>query len=65
MNPCIYLGDVLEMAVCNSCGMKGQPFEICACELHARCMTNRFRNDRPDLKVCINCDDYTSVTSGH
>jgi hypothetical protein len=56
--PCIHRGAVLEADVCNVCGMKGQPFDVFACELHGKCMVRRFRNDRPELAVCMNCDDF-------
>jgi hypothetical protein len=56
--PCEHRGAVLEVGVCNACGMKGQPFDVFACDLHGQCMVRRYRNDRPDLKVCFNCDDY-------
>jgi hypothetical protein len=59
-NRCIHRGDVIETGVCNVCGMKGQPFEIRACELHGRCMERRYRNDRPGIQVCMQCKDYQS-----
>jgi hypothetical protein len=60
MSPCVHRGDIIETGVCNVCGMKGQPFEIHACELHGRCMQRRYRNDRPAIKVCMQCEDYQS-----
>ncbi len=57
---CSHRGEVLERGTCNACGMKGLPFEVYACALHGRCMTRRYRNDRPDLSVCMNCDDFAS-----
>jgi hypothetical protein len=63
LTPCVHRGDVVETGVCNVCGMKGQPFEIHACELHERCMAKRYRNDRPNLKVCLLCDDYEPAAS--
>jgi hypothetical protein len=56
--PCSRRGDVLERGVCNACGLQGKPFEVFACPLHGRCQTRRFRNDRPDLAVCLACDDF-------
>ncbi len=56
--PCVHRGTVLEKATCNACGMKAQPFEVFACELHGKCMVRRYRNDRPDLTVCFNCGDF-------
>jgi len=58
--PCAHRGEVIERGVCNVCGMKGQPFEIHACDLHGRCMEKRYRNDRPGIKVCLQCEDYQS-----
>jgi hypothetical protein len=58
MTPCVHRGDVVERDVCNVCGMKGQPFEIHTCELHGRCMQRRYRNDRPGITVCMQCEDY-------
>jgi hypothetical protein len=55
---CAHRGEILERGVCNSCGHVGQPFDVFACELHGRCMVRRYRNDRPELKVCANCDDF-------
>jgi hypothetical protein len=63
LTPCVHRREVVEKGVCNVCGMKGQPFEIHACELHGRCMTKRYRNDRPSLKVCLLCDDYEPVAA--
>jgi hypothetical protein len=56
--PCAHRGEIIERAVCNVCGMKGQPFDVFACELHGKCMVRRFRNDRLELKVCVLCDDF-------
>jgi hypothetical protein len=56
--PCAHRGEVLERSTCTACGMRGQPFDVFACELHGKCMVRRFRNDRPELKVCVNCDDF-------
>jgi hypothetical protein len=56
--PCVQRGVVMEKATCNACGMKGQPFDVFACELHGKCMVRRYRNDRPELTVCFNCDDF-------
>jgi ribosomal protein L32 len=58
---CAHQGDKIADGVCNVCGMKGQPFDVYACALHGQCMTRRFRNDRPDLKVCANCDDFEAA----
>jgi len=58
---CIYRGPIVEQAACNVCGMHGQPFQIYGCELHGRCMVKRFRNDRPELKVCVTCEDFACV----
>jgi hypothetical protein len=57
--PCVHRGAVLERSVCNACGMKGQPFEVFACALHGACMAKRYRNDRPDLKVCTLCEEFS------
>jgi hypothetical protein len=59
--PCVYRGAVVEQTVCNTCGFKGRPLEIYACELHGKCMLKRYRNDRPDLKVCVSCRDFEAV----
>ena len=59
--PCVHRGTVLERGTCNSCGQRGQPFDVFACALHGKCMVRRFRNDRPDLKVCANCDDFAAA----
>jgi hypothetical protein len=56
--PCAHRGAALELGVCNVCGQHGQPFEIFACAIHEKCMERRSRNDRPDLTVCFNCDDF-------
>jgi hypothetical protein len=56
--PCAHIGPAIAEGICNACGMKGQPFQIFACDLHVKCMVKRYRSDRPDLKVCFNCDDY-------
>jgi hypothetical protein len=58
---CAHRGAMLDRATCNACGMKGQPFEIYACALHGKCMVRRYRNDRPDLTVCFNCDDFVPL----
>lgn len=55
---CANRGVVIEQGTCNACGIAGQPFDVFACELHEKCMVRRFRNDRPELKVCVNCDDF-------
>jgi hypothetical protein len=55
---CVHRLDVLETLGCNVCGFKGQSFTIYRCEIYQRCMTKRYRNDRPDLKVCDRCQDY-------
>jgi hypothetical protein len=55
---CLHRGDIVETGTCNVCGMRGQPFDVFACELHGKCMVRRFRNDRPELKVCVLCDDF-------
>jgi len=60
---CVHRGEVLERGLCNACGMKGQPFDILACELHGKCMGQRYRNDRPDLKVCVLCDDFKAANT--
>jgi hypothetical protein len=56
--PCRHRGEVVERATCNVCGSRGQPLEIFSCAVHGRCMLRRLRNDRPDLTVCWNCDDF-------
>jgi hypothetical protein len=58
---CQHRGPLIEVGSCNVCGMHGQPFQIYRCEVHAKCMVNRYRNDRPDLKVCVNCDDFVAT----
>jgi hypothetical protein len=58
--PCAHRGDVLERAVCNACGMKGQPFDVFACAIHGRCMVRRYRNDRAEIAVCVNCDEFVA-----
>jgi len=58
--PCLHRGEALETGTCNACGMRGQPFAVYACAVHGKCMLRRFRNDRPDLKVCANCHDFTA-----
>jgi hypothetical protein len=55
---CVHRGPTIADDTCNVCGFRGQPFEVYACALHGRCMVKRYRNDRPDLAVCLNCDDY-------
>jgi len=55
---CVHRGEILERGVCTVCGMKGQPFDVFTCELHGKCMVRRYRNDRPDLRVCVSCDDF-------
>jgi hypothetical protein len=57
---CVHRGDVVEHGVCNACGMKGQPFDVFACELHGKCMVRRYRNDRPELTVCLTCEAYAA-----
>jgi hypothetical protein len=56
---CRHLGPSIERGTCNVCGLKGQPFDIHACAVHGRCTVRRYRTDRPDLKVCVRCGDYT------
>lgn len=56
--PCVHRGEVLERGTCTACGFRGTPFEVFACEVHGKCMVRRYRNDRPDLRVCTNCDDF-------
>jgi hypothetical protein len=58
--PCAHRGEVLERATCTACGMKGLPFDVFACAIHGRCMVRRYRNDRPELAVCVNCDDFSA-----
>jgi hypothetical protein len=58
--PCTHRGEAVETGTCNVCGMRGQSFQVFACALHDRCAVRRYRNDRPELKVCISCDDFAA-----
>jgi hypothetical protein len=58
LDRCLHRREVIEIGRCNACGMRGQEFEVYACAIHGKCMIRRYRNDRPDLKVCVNCDGY-------
>jgi hypothetical protein len=51
----------METGTCNLCGIRGQSFQAFACALHGRCTVRRTRNDRPDLAVCFNCDDFVPL----
>jgi hypothetical protein len=58
---CVHRGEVIERAVCNACGMRGQSFDVFGCAIHGQCMVRRYRNDRPELAVCVSCGDFLAA----
>lgn len=57
---CIYRGGFLETGECNLCGLKGQPFEIYACQLFARCSITRKHSQ---IQSCGACEKRTAVAT--
>lgn len=52
--PCQFRGQLLKIGSCDLCGIKGQPFEIIACEQHGECSLTR-RHSK--VRSCLACED--------
>lgn len=55
---CVHRGAFLEVAVCNVCSLKGQPFDKFACAIHGACSVTR---KHTKVKACVSCEDRTAV----
>src|SRR3990167_9316343 len=49
--PCRHLGPSLGMEVCDLCGLKGQPVEVFACEIHGRCTAHRVQRETRGCEI--------------
>jgi hypothetical protein len=56
---CIYRGRaVLEEGKCNTCGMKGQPFNIYQCDVHGKCSLRQYRTNDKSIHICVTCEQF-------
>jgi len=57
---CSHRGPLLETRLCDLCGIKGQPFEVYACQLHGECSEQRKHSK---VRSCIGCPDHLAVAT--
>lgn len=55
---CSHRGELIEVRKCDLCGIKGQQFEVFACNLHGECSAGRKHSK---VKSCLTCQDWESV----
>lgn len=55
---CANRGELIEVRLCDLCGVRGLPFEVFACQIHGEC--SKFRK-HSQVKSCAACQDFRPI----
>lgn len=57
---CRNRGDVVDRREADLCGLRGQLYDVHACEIHGECVTRRTCRKQQE-RFCLSCDDWQTA----